>query len=527
MASTAHAATRLPCTIHSKAGVAVLRGTAGPDVICVGDGPHVVYAGGGNDVIYDGTGADRIHAGGGDDTVYASGGADVVDGGAGADQIEGGAGADTLAGGGGNDTIAGAGNADQLSGGSGDDQLNGGGGDDSLLGGTGNDQLDGGPGDDSLDGGSGTNSCTSGGGSDQIAMDCDSTAPQLLDLTVSETSYDTSTAPVTLTFTAHITDDLSGLHDMSVEGGGAAVSFSAANRISGDALDGVYQASTVVPQYTSPGTSDLQATMQDNVGNWRTLHAADLAAMGFPSQLTETGPGDDSSPVVSNLSLSEISVDTSAGPVAIWLTVHVSDDMSGLSSAQFHLVGPEGQDILAVTDPTFRTTGDRMSGDYQIPITLPQWAAQGTWTIDRVFVIDRAGNIQQWRGTDVAQLATGPISLEQTAPGDTTAPQFTATTFTLDGSDPSQGPIPVVATFDLTDDLSGVLTGNCDLDKGQTSLSFSFQNTNQIAGTSQDGEWQQLGTIPQFAPTGTWAVKCYVYDNAGNFGTYTTTIDIG
>ena len=32
---------------------------------------------------------------------------------------------------------------------------------------------------------------------------------------------------------------------------------------------------------------------------------------------------------------------------------------------------------------------------------------------------------------------------------------------------------------------------------------------------------------PQYAPPGTWAVKCYVYDNAGNFGTYITTIDIG
>jgi hypothetical protein len=543
-ASTASAVTRLPCTIRSKAGVAVVRGTAGPDVICVGAGQHVVYALGGDDVVYDGAGADQIHGGAGDDTVYAGGGADVVDGGAGADQLHGGDGVDTLSGDAGNDTIVGADGTDQLSGGlgnddlqgngandslnggDGNDQLDGGTGNDSLLGGTGNDQLDGGPGDDSLDGGSGTNTCTSGGGSDQMAMDCDSTAPQLLALAVSQTSYDTSTEPVTLTFTAHITDNLSGLHDMFVGGGGAVVSFSADNRISGDALDGVYQTSTTIPQYTPPGTSDLQVTMQDNVGNYLTLHAADLAAMSFPAQLTQTGPGDVSPPVVSNLGLSETSVDTSGAPVTIWLTVHVSDDMSGLNGSQFNLIGPEGQVIIADTDTSFRTAGDVFSGDYQIPVTLPRYAAQGTWTIQLVFVVDRAGNSQRWQGTDITQLSTGPISVEQTGPGDTTAPQFASTTFTLNGSDPSQGAIPVVATFDLTDDLSGVSSGDCELRNGQTSISFSFQGANQIAGTTQNGEWQQHGTIPQYAPTGTWAVDCYAWDAAGNYGTYHTTINI-
>ena len=89
------------CTIVGAAGVELIEGTDGDDVICVPDffdqgAFHTVDAKGGDDVIIGGHGEEWIDAGAGSDVVYSRGGDDRIDGGAGTDVIYSGPGADLV-----------------------------------------------------------------------------------------------------------------------------------------------------------------------------------------------------------------------------------------------------------------------------------------------------------------------------------------------------------------------------------------------------------------------------------------------
>lgn len=75
---------------------------------------------------------------------------------------------------------------------------------------------------------------------------------------IDQSSVDTSQASQTITGTAHVTDDMSGVAQAVVAmcNGQNEVwfSFDAGNLISGDVWDGIYQVSAVLPSYTPQGT---------------------------------------------------------------------------------------------------------------------------------------------------------------------------------------------------------------------------------------------------------------------------------
>jgi cysteine-rich repeat protein len=104
----------------------VIRGTAGPDIVC---------GFGGNDTLYGHLEGDFLDGGEGDDHLRGEAGDDTILGCSGDDAIHGHNGADVLDGGPGNDTIRGGADGDVLEGGPGTDLLNGEGGSDSCDGG--------------------------------------------------------------------------------------------------------------------------------------------------------------------------------------------------------------------------------------------------------------------------------------------------------------------------------------------------------------------------------------------------------
>src|SRR5439155_5125418 len=123
----------------------------------------------------------------------------------------------------------------------------------------------------------------------------DVTPPHLASFSLSPTSVDTSSGPATITFTARITDDVSGF-DLGVvqlqgpSGQFINVNFNASSRISGSALDGTYDIAATLPRFAEQGTWLVDiAVLRDAALNNGPLDPPDLAAAGFPNSFQQTG----------------------------------------------------------------------------------------------------------------------------------------------------------------------------------------------------------------------------------------------
>lgn len=161
--------------MYGGAGNDLIVGGSDTDQIYGGDGDDVIYGGGegaasdfisGSDLLYGGDGNDVIYAGIGSDRLQGGGGSDVLDGGPGLDDetdysdktatvfvaLDGARDSIAYVGGVAEDTLR---NIEHVTGGAGDDVLIGDDGANRLRGGSGNDVLRGGIGSDVLDGGAG------------------------------------------------------------------------------------------------------------------------------------------------------------------------------------------------------------------------------------------------------------------------------------------------------------------------------------------------------------------------------------
>ena len=157
------------CTITISENAQTASGTSSSDVICITGNDNTVNALGGNDIVIDDGDNNTVNLGSGDDSIDASGGdGATIDGGEGDDQITGTPTDDGILGGNGDDEILGGNGDDVITGNDGADTINGGSGNDNLSGNVGNDSITGAAGDDTIDGGSSNDNLNGGDGIDLI-----------------------------------------------------------------------------------------------------------------------------------------------------------------------------------------------------------------------------------------------------------------------------------------------------------------------------------------------------------------------
>lgn len=108
------------------------------------------------------------------------------------------------------------------------------------------------------------------------AAQVDVTPPVIVSLTISPTLIDTSQTSQTVTLTAHITDDLSGLDNATIwfepllygYEQGKPVTFWEYSRVAGDAVDGIYAETLILPRYSADGRWRAKYMgITDEVGN--------------------------------------------------------------------------------------------------------------------------------------------------------------------------------------------------------------------------------------------------------------------
>lgn len=103
---------------------------------------------------------------------------------------------------------------------------------------------------------------------------------------------------------------------------------------------------------------------------------------------------DTSVPVIVQMELSPIYIDTSSQSQTITLTVHITDDLSGFQSALISFApefgGTQRAEVHFYT--VQRISGTTTDGIYQNEITMPRYSAWGRWIIDYVHIGDAVGN---------------------------------------------------------------------------------------------------------------------------------------
>ena len=281
-------------------------------------------------------------------------------------------------------------------------------------------------------------------------VNSDVTPPNLISFDFDPKTINTATSSQQISFTAHITDDLSGLSCREISdnvfmcGGGhasfrspsgqqnAQVSFSPQDRVSGNDLDGVYSSKLTLPKYSEQGKWTLEHfSIQDSVGNSRELSRGEMASLGFPTDFRVESQGDTSPPNLVSFDFDPKTINTATSSQQISFTAHITDDLSGLScreiSDNVFMCGgghasfrsPSGQQNAGVRfSSQDLVSGNDLDGVYSSKLTLPKYSEQGTWTLEHFSIQDSVGNSRELSSDEMAALGfpTEFINGQETEP---------------------------------------------------------------------------------------------------------------
>lgn len=246
----------------------------------------------------------------------------------------------------------------------------------------------------------------------------DLTPPALTSYSFSPASVVISGSAVAVTGSISATDNLSGLYLAYI----AFYSPSGQHRVdcystpgdppSGTPLNGTYNCSGSFDPGTETGQWQVKfIELRDRVDNTRYYTTSELAALGFPTTLQVTAVTDSSPPVLTALSLTPTSVNTSAGPATITGVVQASDTGAGVKQAVVALFSPTGAQRVDCASGVLPAA----AGSVSAPCTglFPQQSETGVWEVRFVTLSDHAGNVATIQKAQLQQMGL-PVSISVT-----------------------------------------------------------------------------------------------------------------
>jgi hypothetical protein len=230
-------------------------------------------------------------------------------------------------------------------------------------------------------------------------------------------------------------------------------------------------------------------------------------------------------PRLESMTITPSIVDTSTGPQMITVTVHVTDDMSGVGRNAFagvSFLGPANRQFSVFFIEAMRVSGTPFDGVYTTTVPLAAMSAKGTFSVQSVGVVDNAGNQLLLHHQDLVDRGL-PSSFEQIGDGngDTAPPDIKSLTLDRTTIDTSTGTQTITITARFTDDISGVASATISFLNATTGQSqgADFWPQNLRSGTALDGTYVGTLTMPRHSAPGTWfATSANMYDKAGNVG---------
>jgi hypothetical protein len=239
-------------------------------------------------------------------------------------------------------------------------------------------------------------------------------------------------------------------------------------------------------------------------------------------------------PQLRSLAIEPATIDTSLEARTIIVKAHITDDESGVidgngsavySFSRVFFTGPEGSgaELYAefrpgLNDPDRNlVSGTPRDGYYEVPVTLPRYAASGRWRINYVSLEDEATNHRYiWR--DDLQEKGFPTGFDQVGPGDSTVPDLSSISLTPSVVDTSQESATIVVSAEITDDLSGVESAFVTF----TSPDDERLHLHVSLTPDEQGGYRGALEVPRYTQQGTWTLdQINLEDRAGNHGAIT------
>jgi hypothetical protein len=355
----------------------------------------------------------------------------------------------------------------------------------------------------------------------------DTTPPTLVSLDFTPKTVDVTNAAQTVTVTAHLTDDNTGVNSAVIyfsSPSSAQTAFASFSLTSGTATDGTYTASVTIPQGAEPGTWKIyRVSLQDTASN-SVEYGPNFARpfpSGMPTDLSVLNANvDTTAPTLVSLSFTPQSVDVSSAAQTITVTAHITDDMSGVQHAEIYFSSPSN--AQHAMNSFALTAGTATDGTYQATITIPKSAEAGTWKLTRVNLLDQASNSVDYGPSYPTQFPGGtPTDLSVTSTtADTAPPVLVSLDFTPKSVNVSNSSQTVIVTAHFTDDNSGVQFATVYFLSPSQAQHVSTIFT-LSSGTATNGTFQASVTIPQSAEMGTWTIfQVFLQDTAGNSISY-------
>lgn len=251
---------------------------------------------------------------------------------------------------------------------------------------------------------------------------------------------------------------------------------------------------------------------------------------------------DTTAPALSAFSFTPTSVDVSAAAATVTVTATMTDELSGVYSAGFSFVDPNGTYTASCWiyrpegAPAPKTLSDSCA------VEVPQYSQAGVWKVASIDLYDEAGNRTSLARAAIETLfpTNNTLDVASAAPVDTSAPVLTALSVSPSSIDTASGSAVVTVSFTATDNMSGATN---------MGVSFRSPSGSQARDCYFVRSWETAPdpltltgscdlTIPQNSEPGVWKVEWFfvvdalwnVYmptpDEQGNIGAFPATFTV-
>jgi hypothetical protein len=348
----------------------------------------------------------------------------------------------------------------------------------------------------------------------------DNEPPQLVGLSFSASKVNTTAAPQTVTVTAHITDNLSGMISGGIvfrsPDGKLLTEPAPFSKVSGSATDGKWEANVTFKRFVRPGPWKIELLhLVDNVENGITLSARRIAAKGLPETIEVESVEDEEPPKLAGLSISPSSVNVTSASKTVAVGAHITDNLSGFNHGSVTFESPSGKQVTGEAAFT-KLSGTETDGMYEATVSFEQYIQSGTWKVRALRMVDSVGNVAELSGAQL-EAKSLPDTVSVTSVEDTQAPalaSFSISPATVNTTSSAQ---TATVTAEITDNLSGVAHGSVVFESPNGKVLTKIASFAKVSGTATKGVYEAKVAFKQYIQAGTWKVSnVNLTDEVGN-----------